>query len=579
MNRKPYSGPKRRLVLAFDLGTTFSGVSYAILDPGKVPNIQTVARYPGQEAGDLKIPTIIYYDALGNALAMGAEAPPVNDEDEDDTEESKPTKLEWFKLLMRPKGATVPEGIPRHCGRYADFYRYLFDRAKEYICQTHASKELFWKSVEGDIDFVLSHPNGWEGPQQGKMRKAAIQAGLIPDTPEGHARITFVTEGEASFHYCISSGKVSDVIKAGNNVMVIDAGGGTVDISTYTFSEASPLKIKEIATPEGVFEGSVMIKTRFTKHITAKLRNSRFGTQAYVDDMSDKFDEGPKKRFKGVDASHIKFSSSIADKDIAVGIRNGQIKVSAFFDPGVEAIIEVIKAQQKETAPSTVSTYFLVGGFSASEYLYKKLNAYLNDEGLRLFRPDNNANKAVADGAVSFHIDRFVSTRLVKLTYGSDGARMFMPWVPSHRERASRVLVGLDGIPCIPGSFESIVHKASIMTGTEVAEKTTYEETFQACSIIKDNLNTIECDIICYRGDGIPEFMDEDPDSFSNLCKVSADLSAVPKKEIYGPRGRYYKQTISVVLELGLTELKAHLAWEHKHRGPATIVYDDDSDI
>lgn len=43
-NRPPYHGTKRRLVLAFDLGTTFSGVSYAILDPGKVPEIKTVTR-------------------------------------------------------------------------------------------------------------------------------------------------------------------------------------------------------------------------------------------------------------------------------------------------------------------------------------------------------------------------------------------------------------------------------------------------------------------------------------------------------------------------------------------------------
>ncbi len=29
-------------------------------------------------------------------------------------------------------------------------------------------------------DYVLSHPNGWEGTQQSQMRSAAILAGLIP---------------------------------------------------------------------------------------------------------------------------------------------------------------------------------------------------------------------------------------------------------------------------------------------------------------------------------------------------------------------------------------------------------------
>jgi hypothetical protein len=42
--RQPYSGATRSLVLAFDVGTTFSGVSYAILEPGEVPKIHGVTR-------------------------------------------------------------------------------------------------------------------------------------------------------------------------------------------------------------------------------------------------------------------------------------------------------------------------------------------------------------------------------------------------------------------------------------------------------------------------------------------------------------------------------------------------------
>ena len=41
---KPYSGPLRRLVLAFAVGTTYSGVAYTVLDPGEVPKVQAVTR-------------------------------------------------------------------------------------------------------------------------------------------------------------------------------------------------------------------------------------------------------------------------------------------------------------------------------------------------------------------------------------------------------------------------------------------------------------------------------------------------------------------------------------------------------
>ena len=42
--RTHYSGFSRKLVVALDIGTTFSGAAYALLDPGEVPQIQSVTR-------------------------------------------------------------------------------------------------------------------------------------------------------------------------------------------------------------------------------------------------------------------------------------------------------------------------------------------------------------------------------------------------------------------------------------------------------------------------------------------------------------------------------------------------------
>ena len=44
MNRSPYNGSSRKLVLAFDIGTTYSGAAYAFLDPGEVPEIHSVTK-------------------------------------------------------------------------------------------------------------------------------------------------------------------------------------------------------------------------------------------------------------------------------------------------------------------------------------------------------------------------------------------------------------------------------------------------------------------------------------------------------------------------------------------------------
>ena len=42
--RARYSGSSRKLVVGLDIGTTFSGAAYALLDPGEVPRIQSVIR-------------------------------------------------------------------------------------------------------------------------------------------------------------------------------------------------------------------------------------------------------------------------------------------------------------------------------------------------------------------------------------------------------------------------------------------------------------------------------------------------------------------------------------------------------
>ena len=64
---------------------------------------------------------------------------------------------------------------------FADFFAYLLECAANFIQDTLANGAALWESVKDQPDFVLSHPNGWEGPQQAEMRKAALLVKLIPD--------------------------------------------------------------------------------------------------------------------------------------------------------------------------------------------------------------------------------------------------------------------------------------------------------------------------------------------------------------------------------------------------------------
>ncbi|KIM35040.1 hypothetical protein M413DRAFT_20825 [Hebeloma cylindrosporum] len=205
-----YQGTRHKLVLSFDVGTTFSGVSYSILDPGRVPQIQGVTRSSDHTGTVCKIPTVVYYDNSGKVCAAGAEA--LRDGINLEAEENGWVKAEWFKLHLRPRAggkelldSEIPPLPPKKTvvEVFADFLRYLLECTAQFIQESHLNGKKLWASNKHNLYFVLPHPNGWGGREQALMRRASILAGLIPDTPSVNARVSFVTEGEASLHFAI----------------------------------------------------------------------------------------------------------------------------------------------------------------------------------------------------------------------------------------------------------------------------------------------------------------------------------------------------------------------------------------
>ncbi|KAG2137644.1 hypothetical protein BD769DRAFT_1351691, partial [Suillus cothurnatus] len=114
--------------------------------------------------------------------------------------------------------------------------------------------------------------------------------------------------------------------------------------------------------------------------------------------------------------SYIRFGT-IRDKDPKYDIQTGQLKlagqdVADLFEPSIEAIIEAFE-QQRRAASTPINMVCLVGSFAASDWLFTRLQKYFLPLGISFCRLDAHANKAVADGAVSFYIDHLVSSRVV----------------------------------------------------------------------------------------------------------------------------------------------------------------------
>ena len=115
-----------------------------------------------------------------------------------------PVEMKEQMSTELPKGKTIVDV-------FADFMRYLFDSMKTLFIDTEPKG---WGSVSDNIVLVLTHPNGWGGPEQAKLRTAAVRAGIVPDTPAGRSSVLFVTEGEASFNFCTAYTQAGRDLKA-----------------------------------------------------------------------------------------------------------------------------------------------------------------------------------------------------------------------------------------------------------------------------------------------------------------------------------------------------------------------------
>ncbi|KIL60579.1 hypothetical protein M378DRAFT_83567 [Amanita muscaria Koide BX008] len=575
--RQSYSGKERKLVIAIDVGTTFSGVSYALLDPGIVPQIQPVTQFIGQREprGDSKVPSIVCYSQDGTVVAVGAETDPGTNDAL--AEMDNVIRVEWFKLHLRPPHLAPSQEFelqklhlfPKNktpVQVFGDFLRYLFQSTKKYITDS----ELWsWKSVKRNTYFVLSHPNGWEGKQQSQMRKAAIAAGLV-DNSEASERISFVSEGEASLHFCLNKNPnlhSVEILQERDGILVVDCGGGTIDVSAYSHTIKG--RFEEITPPGCLFQGSIFVTCRAKEYLKRKLRNSKYGSDDEIEAMSSAFDKVNKCTFNSPNhPCYVKFGG-LNYNDPQFDIRSGSIKIvgtqiASLFEPALQDIIRLID-DQRSKATVTIKTVLLVGGFARSNYLFSQLSAHLI-RGVSIVRPDTmHLNKAVADGAISYYLDHYVTARVSRYSYGKEFILHFNTMNPEHARRKNTKFMGADGKYKISGAFDTILKK-----GTTVSEETRFRESYHKLLTPEEFSHWTESttSLQCYRGqaESPPKWIDLEPNSFHDTCVIKADVTNIKKNMSLrcDPRtGKsYYQFDHHIEILFGLTELKVYITWK-----------------
>ena len=120
------------------------------------------------------------------------------------------------------------------------------------------------------------------------------------------------------------------------------------------------------------------------------------------------------------------------------------------------------------------------------------------------------------------------------------------------------------------------------LKGTRVSEEKEFSSSFARTLLDISAGTSVEADITCYQGTSqICQWIDSDPsvcflrvpklkptdettDMFTTLCTVTADTSqmAGSLEPILGLAGiEYYRMEFDVILQFGLTELKAFISW------------------
>ena len=118
-----------------------------------------------------------------------------------------------------------------------------------------------------------------------------------------------------------------------------------------------------------------------------------------------------------------------------------------------------------------------------------------------------HSNKAVADGALSFYLDHFVSVRVARVTYGACCTITFEPNNAEHKRRSHKLITRSSGNQSLPDSYMVILEK-----GTRVSEEKEFRRTLIIEKANKASFGEIYSDVTCYRGKfEDPRWVDTEP--------------------------------------------------------------------
>ena len=334
-------------------------------------------------------------------------------------------------------------------------------------------------------------------------------AGIPRQHTEGSPdKLSLALEPESAAIYC--HGKTQELQAAygppqslPGSYLVVDIGGGTVDISAYRVAGmAGSEYIEMVQPPTGNEWGGTQVNKRFKEFLEDVVGDKDFSTylkghdekqnskhQAHLIELINQTferqktiygDKAPADREKGRVAVRLPATFATfyldalkagvsTDPDVELvehSLRIKGSKMETFFKPVLNGIHACIMEAIQNTE-GQISTIYLVGGFGGSKYVYDTICSKLGEKYTCLL--PHQPRFSVVLGAVLFgrSPDR-VHARRVDATYGIRTAMSFNPTL----HRREYLFLDDDNIPRCRNIFSSYVERGDHVCTGEVFSST-----------------------------------------------------------------------------------------------------------
>ncbi|RBR13096.1 hypothetical protein FVER53590_26498 [Fusarium verticillioides] len=448
------SGSRTPVVAGLDLGTTFSGISYATLTRREVKSFFWVDSHRSP-----KIPTKLRV------------LHPNKVEDPD-------TNIEWFKI-----GLPHPDDLPSGIRNSPKFKELNLTRVAAGITAKDATARFInniWKVFLDDLQEKIPYPciqisatvpMLWPEDACRAMYEALHRAEILNENVVLAPK--FLAEPEAAALAFFSD---SHYFEETNTVLICDCGGGTVDTAAYEISSIHPFCVEEIRPGQCIFAGACLLDDGFMKLLKEKVETmiSPRAFQALTknelyDITSNRWEFDIKGRFRdNFPTQHIylpiKWASS-RQRRMRVGegdeVTFTHDDLASIFDPVVGKITHLIEEEMLGISAKLlkdVTHLAVAGGFGQNDYLRKRVAetvARVSPATNILSYPSGHGWNAVSMGAVAHALQAqamqqpvIVASRIARSGWGvSAGRGNSIFWLVGENESLGAIQPNLRLIP------------------------------------------------------------------------------------------------------------------------------------